>query len=107
MNRFVYYGYPPSYSSFPPPPHYRNEDVQHWEAMRLPKNVMYMPTVEPKFIENLIQHKGLMIVITTTVGKLIGTLDNVFIDHVALVVNGKFHHIRLCEIVYFEKAEEK
>ncbi len=48
-----------------------------------------------------------MIVITTTVGKLIGTLDNVFIDHVALVVNGKFHHIRLCEIVYFEKADEK
>lgn len=107
MNRFVYYGYLPSYSSFPYPPHYRNEDVQHWEAIILPKHVTYTTTVEPKFIENLIQHKGLMIVITTTVGKLIGTLDNVFIDHVALVVNEKFHHIRLCEIVYFEKAEEK
>jgi len=106
MNRFVYYGYPPSYSSFPPPPHHRNEDVQHW-AMKSPKNINYTTTLEPKFIENLIQHKGLMIVITTTVGKLIGTLDNVFIDHVALVVNGKFHHIRLCEIVYFEKADEK
>lgn len=94
MNRFVYYGYLPSYT-FPPPPYNRNEVV------------MYMTTVEPKFTENLIQHKGQMIVITTTIGKLIGILDNVFIDHVALVVNGKFHHIRLCEIVYFEKAEEK
>lgn len=107
MNRFLYYGYPSSYSSFPPPTHHRNEDVQHWEATVLPKNVNYTTAVEPKFIANLIQHKGLMIVITTTVGKLIGTLDNVFIDHVTLVVNGKFHHIRLCEIVYFEKADEK
>nr|WP_306436677.1 DUF2642 domain-containing protein [Paenibacillus azoreducens] len=40
---------------------------------------------EPKFI----QHIGLMIVITTTVCKLVGTLDDVFIDHVALVVNEK------------------
>nr|WP_237100389.1 hypothetical protein [Paenibacillus azoreducens] len=30
-----------------------------------------------------------MIVITTTVCKLVGTLDDVFIDHVALVVNEK------------------
>ncbi|MFC3746989.1 DUF2642 domain-containing protein [Paenibacillus sp. GCM10012306] len=56
---------------------------------------------------NSIYNKGLMIVITTTVGKLVGTLDDVFLDHVALVVEGKKHHIRLCEIVYFEKAEEK
>jgi len=107
MNRFVYYGYPPPHFSFPPPSHHRNANVQHWEAIIIPKNVNYTTTVEPKFIENLIQHKGLMIVITTTVGKLIGTLDNVFIDHVTLVVNGKLHHIRLCEIVYFEKADEK
>ncbi len=68
---------------------------------------MHTITVEPKFTEHLIQYKGLMIVITTTVGKLVGTLDNVFIDHVALEVNGKLHYIRLCEIIYFEKAEEK
>lgn len=73
----------------------------------MPENVMFTTAVEPKFTEHLIQHKGLMIVITTTVGKLIGTLDNVFIDHVTLLVNGKLHHIRLREIVYFEKAEEK
>ncbi|NOV02337.1 DUF2642 domain-containing protein [Paenibacillus planticolens] len=107
MNRYVYYGYPQSYASFPDPQYYRNEDVQRKETQLLPKNVMYTTTVEPKFTEHLIQHKGLMIVITTTVGKLVGTLDDVFIDHVALVVNGKMHHIRLSEIVYFEKAHEK
>lgn len=107
MNRFVYYGYPSAYVSFPGPQFYRNEDVQRKETLVLPKNVMYTTVVEPKFTEHLTQHKGLMIVITTTVGKLIGTLDDVFIDHVALVVQGKKHHIRLCEIVYFEIAEEK
>ncbi|KEQ22697.1 DUF2642 domain-containing protein [Paenibacillus tyrfis] len=107
MNRFVYYGYPQAYASFPAPQYYRNEDVQRKETLVLPKNVMYTTAVEPKFTEHLIQHIGLTIVITTTVGKLVGTLDNVFIDHVALVVHGKMHHIRLCEIVYFEKVEEK
>jgi len=116
MNRFVYYGHPqsyasfsvpPAYTSYPAPPYYRNEDVQRKEALVLPKNVMYTTVVEPKFTEHLTQHRGLMIVITTTVGKLVGTLDDVFIDHVALVVHGKMHHIRLREIVYFEKAEEK
>ncbi|KZE75145.1 hypothetical protein AV654_27760 [Paenibacillus elgii] len=105
MNRFVYYGYPQA--SFPVPQYYRNEDVQRKETLVLPKNVTYTTAVEPKFTEHLIQHKGLTIVITTTVGKLVGTLDDVFIDHVALVVRGKKHHIRLCEIVYFEKADEK
>ncbi|NRF95990.1 DUF2642 domain-containing protein [Paenibacillus frigoriresistens] len=107
MNRFLYYGYPQAYASFPAPQYYRNEDVKRKETLVLPKNVMYTTAVEPKFTEHLIQHIGLMIVITTTVGKLVGTLDDVFIDHVALVVHGKKHHIRLCEIVYFEKAEEK
>ncbi|MEF2968309.1 DUF2642 domain-containing protein [Paenibacillus sp. M1] len=107
MNRFVYFGYPQAYASFPASKYYRNEDLQRKETLVLPKNVMYMTPVEPKFTENLIQHIGLMIVITTTVGKLVGTLDDVFIDHVALMVHGKQHHIRLCEIVYFEIAEEK
>jgi len=107
MNRFVYYDYPQAYASFPAPHYYRNEDVQRKGTLVLPKNITYTTTVEPKFIEHLIQHKGLMVSITTTVGKLVGTLDDVFIDHVALVVHGKKHHIRLCEIVYFEKAVEK
>lgn len=107
MNGFVYYGYPQAYGSFPAPQYYRNEDVQRKESPMFPKNVVYTTAVEPKFTEHLSKHKGLMIVITTTVGKLVGTLDDVFIDHVALVVHGKLHHIRLREIVYFEKAEEK
>lgn len=108
MNRFVYYGYPQAYASYPAPQYYRNEDEQRNETQTLvlPKNVMYTTAVEPKFTEHLIQHIGLMIVITTTVGKLVGILDDVFIDHVDLVVHGKKHHIRLCEIVYFEIAEE-
>ncbi|MGE7110007.1 DUF2642 domain-containing protein [Lysinibacillus sp. NPDC047702] len=107
MNGFMYFGYPQTYASFPTPQYYRNEDIQCKETQVLLKNIMYTTAVEPKFTEHLIQHRGLMIVITTTVGKLVGTLDNVFIDHVSLVVNGKLHHIRLCEIVYFEKAEDK
>lgn len=107
MNGYMYYGYPQAYASFPATQYYRHEDLQRKEALVLPKNVMYTTAVEPKFTEHLTQHIGLTIVITTTVGKLVGTLDDVFIDHVALVVQGKKHHIRLCEIVYFEKAEEK
>ena len=98
MNRFVYYGYPQTYAPFPTPHYYLRE---------MPGNVLFTTAVEPKFTEHLIQHKGLMIVITTTVGKLVGTLEDVFVDHVALLVNEKLHHIRLHEIVYFEKAEEK
>jgi hypothetical protein len=86
VNRWVYYGYPQMYTSFPAP---------------------HTTAVEPKFTELLIQHMGLTIVITTTVGKLVGTLEDVSIDHATLVVQGKKHYIRLCEIVYFEKAEEK
>jgi hypothetical protein len=107
MNRFVYYGYPHAYAPFPAPQYYRYENVEHKENMLLPKDVMYTTLVEPKFTEHLKQHKGLKVVITTVVGKLVGTLADVFIDHVALVVDGKLHHIRLSEIVYFEKAEEK
>ncbi|MFF2157069.1 DUF2642 domain-containing protein [Paenibacillus chitinolyticus] len=106
MNRFVYDNYPRAFP-FPAPPYYRNEDIQRKKTPVLPTNVRYTTAVEPKFIEHLIQHIGVMIVITTTVGKLVGTLGDVFIDHVALIVHGKKHYIRLCEIVYFEKAEEK
>ncbi|MCY7486592.1 DUF2642 domain-containing protein [Paenibacillus alvei] len=105
MNRFMYNSYPQA--MYPTPQYYRNEDVQSKGTLVFPEHVMYTTSVEPKFIEHLIQHKGLAVVITTTVGKLVGTLDEVFIDHVALVVSGKKHHIRLCEIVYFEKADEK
>ncbi|MFD0712716.1 DUF2642 domain-containing protein [Paenibacillus sp. GCM10027626] len=107
MNIPVYYGYPQTYAPFPAPQYYRNEDVQRKEALVLPKNITYTTAVEPTFTQHLIQHKGLMVSITTTVGKLVGTLDDVFIDHVALSVHGKTHHIRLREIVYFEKADEK
>jgi|GEM_PF-3883238 len=107
MNRFVYYGYPHAYASFPTQQYFRIEDVHHKGTQVLSTNIMYTTVVEPKFTEHLIHHKGLMIVITTTVGKLIGILDDVFIDHVALIVHGKKHHIRLSEIVYFEKAEEE
>lgn len=107
MNRYVYYGYPQAYAPFPNRQFYRNEDPQRRETQVLPKNTMYTTLVEPKFIEHLKQHIGSKIAVTTVVGKLIGTLDNVFIDHIALVVDGKLHHIRISEIVYFEKAEEK
>lgn len=107
MNRYMYYGYPQAYPPFPAPPYYRNEDLQRRETQVLPKNMMYTTIVEPKFIEHLSQHIGLKIVVTTIVGKLIGTLDNVFIDHIALIVDGKLHQIRLGEIVFFEKVEEK
>lgn len=105
MNRFVYYGYPQAI--YPAQQYYRNEDVQSKGTLKFPEPAMYTTSVEPKFIEHLIHHKGSTIVITTTVGKLVGTLDDVFIDHVTLVVRGKRHHIRLREIVYFEKADEK
>ncbi|MGG4497095.1 DUF2642 domain-containing protein [Brevibacillus reuszeri] len=107
MNRFVYYGYPHAYASVPAQQYFRIEDVQSKNTQVLPTNVIYTTAVEPKFTELLIRYKGVMIVITTTVGKLIGTLDDVFIDHVTLIVHGKKHHIRLSEIVYFEKAEEE
>ncbi|WP_054957278.1 DUF2642 domain-containing protein [Paenibacillus dakarensis] len=107
MNRFVYHGYPQQNPSFPVPPYYQLNYEQRKEPLVLPKNIMYTTAVEPKFIEHLTQHIGLEIVITTTVGKLVGTLDDVFIDHVALSVHGKKHHIRLAEIVYFEAADEK
>jgi hypothetical protein len=87
MNRFVYYGYPQFHTPL--------------------KNVILATIVEPNFTEHLLQHKGFLIVITTTVGKLVGILDNVFIDYASLEVDGKLHHIRLSEIVYFEKAVEK
>ena len=107
MNRFLYYGFPQTYASFPSPQYYWSESMQGKKTLVLPENVMFTTVVEPTFTEHLIQHKGLKIVITTTVGKLVGTLENVLIDHVALVVNEKLHHIRLSEIVYFEKAKEK
>ena len=104
MNRFLYYGFPQTYASFPQ--NYWSESIQGKKTLVLPEIVMFTTVVEPTFTEHLIQHKGLKIVITTTVGKLVGTLENVFINHVALVVNEKLHHIRLSEIVYFEKAEK-
>jgi len=107
MNRFVYNGYPYAYAPFPAPQYYRYENVERKENMVLPKDVMYTTLVEPKFIEHLMKHKGSKIVITTVVGKLVGTLADVFIDHVALEADGKLHHIRISEIVYFEKAVEK
>lgn len=107
MNRPIYYGYPQVYASIPYQHHYRNEDVQRKETPVIPKNVMYTTAVEPKFIEHLLMHKGHMVCIVTTVGKLEGVLEEAFIDHVTLLSHGKLQHIRICEIVYFEKVESK
>lgn len=107
MNRNVY-GYP--YPPIPNQSFYRNESVQSIqpsETAILPKAIMYVTKVEPKLIEHLSMHRGQMVCIVTTVGKLEGTLDDVFIDHVTLVSHGKKLHIRICEIVYFEKADSK
>jgi hypothetical protein len=106
MYRFKYYGDPQDYALSTAPHYYRNRDAQRKETLVLPNYVMYEAAVEPKFTELLFQHIGLKIVITTTVGKLVGTLDDVSIDHVTLDILGKDHHIRLCEIVYFEIAKE-
>lgn len=105
------YGYPTPYS-YPYPqfsptsymPKYRSEQVHPMESMAPPKSLMYVTKVEPKLIEHLMMHKGLELCIVTTVGKILGKLDDVFIDHIAVISNGKKLHLRLKEIVYFEKA---
>ncbi|MEF3309471.1 DUF2642 domain-containing protein [Paenibacillus sp. GYB004] len=103
MNRVVYG--PPNYKvATPHPLYYRNDVVQPTESTQQPKAIMYVTKVEPKLIEHLMMHKGQMICIVTTVGKLEGMLDDVFIDHVTLGSHGKKLHIRICEIIYFEKA---
>lgn len=66
--------------------HYENAHSKG--TLMFPEHVMYTTSVEPKFIEHLIQHKGLTIY-HDSVGKLVGTLDDVFSDHVALVVRGR------------------
>jgi hypothetical protein len=107
LNRTIY-SYPSlPYAQIPNQHHYRNGDVQRKEAPVIPKNVMYTTAVEPKFIEHLLMHKGQMVCIVTTVGKLEGVLEEAFIDHVTLLSHGKMQHIRICEIVYFEKVESK
>lgn len=99
------YGYYPVYPAVSYPPYFRSEAEATKEQAVLPKNVMYTTKVEPVFTEHLMKHKGQQVCIATTIGKLEGTLDGVFIDHVGLITpKGKLHHIRLCEIVYFEKA---
>ncbi|MDF2959172.1 MAG: hypothetical protein K0S39_907 [Paenibacillus sp.] len=104
MSRAMY-GYPYSYSTpMPHSPYYRGEFVQSTESTVLPKTIMYFTKVEPKLIEHLMMQKGQKVCIITSVGKLEGTLDDVYIDHVALVSLGKTKHVRLSEIVYFEKA---
>lgn len=109
MNRPMYYGYPQAqiYAPIPTRQFYRNEDVQRKETPVIPKNMMYTTAVEPKFTEHLLMHKGQFVCIVTKVGKLEGTLEDVFVDHVTLTSQGKMLHIRLREIVYFEKADSK
>ncbi|TMV47623.1 DUF2642 domain-containing protein [Paenibacillus mesophilus] len=107
MNRSLYYGYSQAYAPIPNQPYYRNEPEQPRDSGALPKNVMYITSVEPKMIEHLTMHKGQKVCIVTTAGKLEGMLEDVFIDHVTLESHGKKLHIRLGEIVYFEKAESK
>jgi hypothetical protein len=66
---------------------------------RLP--VTPIVNVEPRFIEHLTMYKGQNIMVCTTVEKMAGVLDDVAIDHLALMVNGKKHHVRFDQIVYF------
>ncbi|MEF3307039.1 DUF2642 domain-containing protein [Paenibacillus sp. GYB003] len=103
MNRPMYYNYASQvYAPIPNRQYYRSEEEPRKEVPVIPKNVMYTTAVEPKFTEHLLAHKGQPICVVTTVGKLEGTLNDVFVDHIALVSHGKMQHIRLCEIVYFE-----
>ncbi|MCZ4142510.1 hypothetical protein BZG17_32475, partial [Escherichia coli] len=82
MNPFVYYGYVQPHFSYPVSPYDRHGTVQHKEALAMPDNLLYTTAVEPQFTEQFFRHIGLMIVITTTVGKLAGTLEAVCMDHV-------------------------
>ncbi|MDF2571394.1 MAG: hypothetical protein K0R55_2998, partial [Sporomusa sp.] len=94
MERAVY-GYPNAYTAVHRTPYYRN-DLTREPSMTVentPKTIMYFITVEPKFFEHLNMHKGQKVSITTKVGKLVGTLQDVFIDHVTLVSNGNIQHI--------------
>ncbi|RKN85531.1 DUF2642 domain-containing protein [Paenibacillus ginsengarvi] len=107
MNRSTYYGYSYAYVPASGPAYPQTGNEQRSESAVIPQNLTYVTKVEPVFTQHLVQHKGMAVSITTTVGKLEGILDDVFIDHVTLLVNGKKHHIRLGEIVYFEKREGK
>lgn len=103
------YAYPQTYAQFSHQPnyYYRSEMEPPKESAVLPKNIMYTTSVEPKFIEHLMMHKGKTICIVTTAGKLEGMLGDVFIDHATLMSHNKTMHIRLSEIVYFEASEKK
>jgi hypothetical protein len=57
--------------------------------------------VEPRFIEHLMMHRGKRIMVCTTVEKMEGILDDVAVDHLALMVHDKKHHVRFGQIVYF------
>ncbi|MCY9512425.1 YuzF family protein [Paenibacillus larvae] len=94
-----FYGAPMQYL-----PYYRNGSDRPMESTILPKTIVYLTKVDPKIIEHLQMHKGQKIHVITTVGKLEGKLDNVYIDHITLISHGKKLHIRIHEIVYFEKA---
>ncbi|WP_337032266.1 DUF2642 domain-containing protein [Paenibacillus illinoisensis] len=105
MNGLKYPGY--NYPQFPAFQYDRNKVAHCMKTPMLPAYMMYTTLIEPQFNEHLLQYKGLMVVITTTVGKLVGILEDVFIDHITVMVNEKRHYIRRSGIVYFEKAEEK
>lgn len=99
------YDYPYYYTApMPYSPYYRSELDRTMENPHLPRNILYFTKVDPKLIEHLRMHKGHKIHVITTVGKLEGKLDDVYIDHIALISHGKKLHIRTDEIVYFEKA---
>jgi hypothetical protein len=87
----------------PPMPHMSHMGhMQH--PAHMPMMAMPIVMVEPKFMEHLKMHKGQKIHVKTTNGQLEGTVADAYIDHLALMVNGKKAHIRYEEIVYFEKA---
>jgi nucleoid-associated protein YgaU len=58
-------------------------------------------TVEPRFMEHLLQCKGKQICTVTTADQYVGIVKDAFVDHFALAADGKKLHIRYDQIVCF------
>jgi hypothetical protein len=60
-----------------------------------------MVTVEPCFMEHLLQSKGTSICTVTTADQYVGIARDAFVDHFTLESEGKKLHIRYDQIVCF------
>jgi hypothetical protein len=60
-----------------------------------------------EFTQPLLQHlqqlTGKPVVVSTTAGKIDGTLGDVFSDHILIEASGKKYHINLNQIVYVQE----